>query len=805
MLGFVRKYRARPGLFVREVLGAEPQPWQEDALDRVCVKRVRRLSIRSGHGTGKIQCNQTLTPTTQGNRLWSDIEPGDEVFGSDGAPTLVTAKYPHHNWPFYKVTFDDGSFAMAGPEHLWNVRGRQERRKKVSGWRTMSTEDIMEAGVKRKNGASMARQWEIPAQGPAQFEEREVDIHPYLLGVWIGDGTRQLPEFCKPHEEVVDKVRSFGYEVSTKANGTQRRALNVSHLFRAEPLIEKGSHERYIPDDYKFNTVANRMALFEGLCDTDGEVQKSGAIGYGTTSKQLAEDVVWLARSLGCKAMLQPAVKRPFYTHNGERMQGRDFYRVTINAPFNPFTIKHRREAFKPSEHRYTVRWIDSIEFSHYGEGHCISVAAEDNLYLTKDFIVTHNTTTMAWAMLHTLTFSGSSKVICTAPAAGTLFDGLMAELKMWITKLPEALQELFEVTNDHIRVKAMPTEAFVSARTSSSDKPEALAGIHAARVLLVVDEASGVPEDVFKAARGSMSTSNATTVLIGNPTRNSGYFFDTHHVLKDWWECMHISCIGNPNVDPDFIEEVRTHYGEDSTEFRIRVLGEFPKDDGSSFIARESVMAAMEREFEVPDETPEVWGLDVARGGGDRVALCRRRGVVVPEINAWRGKDLMGTVGVVKALWDQTKSSDRPVEILVDAIGMGAGVADRLIELGLPAVAVNVSEGVGMMGQGVRMRDELWFRGKMMLTENGVSLPYDEELASELCTPTAEYMSNGRLKVEGKREMKRRGYQSPDKADAFLLTLYTNASPYETVTTKPVSNAYNRRGSLTRNLNAVV
>lgn len=417
-------------------------------------------------------------------------------------------------------------------------------------------------------------------------------------------------------------------------------------------------------------------------------------------------------------------------------------------------------------------------------------------------------TTGLAWAMIHTLIFAGECKVICTAPAAGTLFDGLMAEVKLWLGKLPPFLNELFDTTTEHVRLKSMPTGCFISARTSSADKPEALAGIHAPRVLLVADEASGIPEAVFKSAAGSMSTSNATTVLIGNPTRTSGYFFDTHHGLKDLWDTMHVSCIGNPNVDPDFIAQIKKQYGEDSNEYRIRVLGDFPLDDGESYISRESVDSAMDRTFEISKETPEVWGLDVARTGGDRVALAMRRGPVVSEVRAWAGKDLMGTVGVVKSMWDQLSEDLRPVEILVDAIGMGAGVADRLTEMGLPAVAVNVSETSGVLGQGARLRDELWFRMKMALTEHGIALPYDEELAGELSTPKGEYLSSGKLKIEGKRDMKRRGFNSPDKADAVLLTLYSNESPYDTVTTKPnsaASRAYHPRGPIRRNLNAVI
>lgn len=420
----------------------------------------------------------------------------------------------------------------------------------------------------------------------------------------------------------------------------------------------------------------------------------------------------------------------------------------------------------------------------------------------------TGKTTDLSWAMLHTLIFAAPCKVVCTAPAAGTLFDGLMAEVKTWINRMPPFLQELFDATTDHVRIKGLLQEAFISARTSSSDKPEALAGIHAPRVLLVVDEASGVPEAVFRAAFGSMSTTGATTVLIGNPTRNSGFFFDTHHKLADYWKRVHWSCVGNPNVAPEYIKQMADQYGADSNEYRIRVLGEFPLDDGASYISRVLVDEAMSRSMEVSEDTVEVWGLDVARMGGDRVCLAKRRGPVITSVDAWAGKDLMQTVGLVKNLWDATPYEHRPEEILVDAIGMGAGVVDRLTELGLPAIGVNVAETSGVLGVGMRMRDELWYRMRMALVEHGLVLPYDEELASELSTPKGEYHSNGKLKVESKSEMKRRGFKSPDKADAVNLTLYSNSSPYDTVSTGHsggYARAYNPRGALTSNVGAVV
>lgn len=391
-------------------------------------------------------------------------------------------------------------------------------------------------------------------------------------------------------------------------------------------------------------------------------------------------------------------------------------------------------------------------------------------------------TTGVSIAMIHTLVFEGPSvKVVCTAPSSNTLIDGLMAEVKTLIRRMPEALQELFDITSDHIRLRAMPDEAFLSARTSTADKPEALAGIHAARVLIVVDEASGVPEPVFNAAKGSMSTPNATTILIGNPTRTVGTFFECFHGDIERWDTMHVSCIGNPNVHQDFIDDMLAKYGPNDPEYHIRVLGNFPPSGTESYIGREIVDAAMARVLEVSPKTAEVWGLDVARYGADGCTLAKRKGPIVTEVKKWRGKNLMETVGIVYHEYMVTPEELQPAEILVDEIGMGAGVVDRLVELGLPAVGVNVAETSGDMGKGVRLRDDLWYRGKDLLLENKLQLPKgDEDLAKALTTPTFDYQSNGKLKIEGKKEIKRRGYESPDAADAVLLTLASTESPWD-------------------------
>jgi phage terminase large subunit len=375
--------------------------------------------------------------------------------------------------------------------------------------------------------------------------------------------------------------------------------------------------------------------------------------------------------------------------------------------------------------------------------------------------------TCCSWLLLwHQLT-RFPQKAVVTAPTAGQLFDALFAELKHWANRLPEALRELLDVQSEKITFKGAPESSFISARTSSAERPEALAGIHSEHVLLIADEAPAIPEQVFESASGSMSGHTASTILIGNPTRNSGLFFRTHHQLSSEWKTMHVSCIDNPLVSKDFIQQIASTYGEASNAYRVRVLGEFSLRDDDSLIPAELVDAAMTRDIVVDPQEPVIYGVDVARFGDDRTVLMKRQGNAVLGYKFWSGEDLMGTVGRIV----NEARMDNPVQIAVDTIGMGGGVADRLRELGLPCVDVNVSESVSMNQSAARLRDELWIAVKTYLETRAVKLPKDDELRQELIGPSYSFTSNGKIKVEGKSDMKRRGMRSPDIADALCLT----------------------------------
>jgi hypothetical protein len=216
--------------------------------------------------------------------------------------------------------------------------------------------------------------------------------------------------------------------------------------------------------------------------------------------------------------------------------------------------------------------------------------------------------------------------------------------------------------------------------------------------------------------------------------------------------------------------------YGEDSTVARVEVMGEFPKADDDAVIPMELVRSAMGRDVSLTLNEAIVWGLDVARFGGDNSALCIRQGNTVLDLQTFHSMDLMQLCGAIKNQYDDCMPLERPQEILVDVIGLGSGVVDRLREMDLPVRGINVAESPSSKKNYLNLRAELWFAIKDWLSKRDCRLPVDDELAAELVSPSYKYTSSGKIKLESKEEMKKRGIKSPDRADSLALTMASNA-----------------------------
>lgn len=441
-----------------------------------------------------------------------------------------------------------------------------------------------------------------------------------------------------------------------------------------------------------------------------------------------------------------------------------------VSNPFEEFVAEYRDDPVK-----FVVEVLGAKPLPYQAE-FLQAIADGERKMSVRSGHGTGKSTSASWAMLWYVLLRFPNKVVVTAPTSGQLFDALFAELKRWINELPKQLQPMLTVKSDRVELAAAPSEAFISARTSRAETPEALAGVHSENVLLVVDEASGVPEKVFEAAAGSMSGHSATTILLSNPTRSSGTFFESQTRLAGSWWTRRWSCVDSPLVSEEFVDEMRLRYGEDSSAFRIRVLGEFPLSDDNTIIPFHLVESAMHRDIEVTPDMRPVWAVDPARFGADRTAFCKRVGNVVTEIKSWQGLDLMQTVGRVMAEYEALPMSQRPSEIMVDSIGVGGGVVDRLRELGAPVRGVNVSEAPSLGQTYNNLRTELWFKTKAWLEDRSCRIPDNDDLVADLTGIRYSFTSSGKMQAESKDAMKKRGLKSPDLADALCLTMASDA-----------------------------
>ncbi len=387
-------------------------------------------------------------------------------------------------------------------------------------------------------------------------------------------------------------------------------------------------------------------------------------------------------------------------------------------------------------------------------------------------------------------------KIPVVAGGQSQLVDTIWPEIAIWWRRLPEPLRDQIDIQKERVVVKVAPDEAFAVARTASKDNPQAMAGFHAPFLMFLVDEASGVSEAAYEVAIGALSTEGAIAILAGNPTKASGFFFDTHNKLRSRWHCVHVSSEDVPTAR-GHIDDIIQRYGRNSNAYRVRVLGEFPTQDDETVIPLELVLAARGRDIAKSDVWP-VWGVDVARHGDDRTVVVRRQGNTIlgaPVI--WQNLDLRQVAGRIVELYRATLNNEKPREIIIDVIGMGYGVYDILRSPGGEVRELvrgcNVSEQPANSERFARLRDEIWFKGRDWFAEKDCHIPTGlpnppeneaiEEMIAELTAATYDFTANGKVVVERKADMKKRGLRSPDIADAFLLTLaggiYPRTNPH--------------------------
>ena len=766
-----------------------------------------RVSVASGHGIGKGHVLSEMIDTPHGRKRFGDLKTGDYVFGADGVPTRVVGIPYRGVRPCYKVVFDDGSSTIVSREHLWSVRGRQERRKGSPSWRTLETQELVELGVKRSNGKALARQWEVPRQGAAQYPEADLPLDPYLVGLLIGNGslTNRTPRLAISSPEVFQYLDSIvaleECSITYAENYANVSIPGVYEEVRQAGICGKKSNEKDIPDAYKFSSIEQRSELFRGLMDSDGEVTKTGSLVYSTTSRQLAEDVVWLARSLGGKAQIQPTVKQPFYyNERHEKVAGLPCYRVTLTMPrgFVCGRYKERVERIKPTiEDRYLTRWIDSIEYVGDFETMCISVEASDGLYQANDFIVTHNSATTAMVVTWLLATRPHAKGVVTATTALQLETKTFAEIKKWLKA--SLVADMFEVQSRSIYAKESPETWRIDIQTCREENSEAFAGQHSASSssFYIFDEASGVPDKIWEVAEGGLTDGEPFMFVFGNPTKNSGKFFECFHRDAARWTRYKVDSRDVALTNKNTIKEWADNFGEESDFFKVRVRGEFPDNASTQFIPTAAVEASTKREapgLHGNDMKRAILGLDIARFGDDASVLTTRVGrdaVSIPQ-KEFRKLDgrMLGEATIAHAQYLLDGLGFDEVRIYFDRANVGAAVWDyfryEVVDPRIRYYPVDFGSGASNKNLYANKRAEIWGRMKAWFVVDGGVIPENKDLVTELTAPEYFYNDRQQIQLERKKDLKDRIGCSPDHADSLALTF--SDSNVDTVAERSIS-----------------
>lgn len=372
-------------------------------------------------------------------------------------------------------------------------------------------------------------------------------------------------------------------------------------------------------------------------------------------------------------------------------------------------------------------------------------------------------------------------KILCTAPTKHQLHDILWAEVSKW-KRNSKSLDKDFEWTSEKIYLKGSQEEWFAIARTSN--KPDALQGTHAEHVLIIIDEASGVPDIVFEPVLGSMSTIDAKLLMCGNPTQLAGFFYESHTTKRELYKTHTIDGSKCERVDKNYVQTIIDMFGKDSDVYRVRVAGEFPKANPDSFIGLDMIRT----EKKVIDIVESIdLGVDVARYGDDEsVVATTYNKSQVEKLNVFKHNDTMRLTGqivnIIKML--NLKYPSIIVRVKIDCDGLGVGVYDRLkeviVEKNLKAKAIECHFG----GKGGKVSyDEpieyynstgiMWGTLRSKLKNNEITIPNNEELIKQITNRKYFINSDGTIKLERKEDMKKRNVHSPDRADAVVLSLY--------------------------------
>jgi hypothetical protein len=379
----------------------------------------------------------------------------------------------------------------------------------------------------------------------------------------------------------------------------------------------------------------------------------------------------------------------------------------------------------------------------------------------------------VAWIIGWFMSTRDNPQIIVTANTETQLLTKTWRTLARWYKLMLNG--HWFDWTATKFSYKQSPESWYAAATPWNENNPEAFAGTHDKHVLVIFDEASNIKDVIWEKIDGAMSTRGAMWICFGNPTRNTGRFFEAFHKYKKWWITRQIDSRDCKHADKVWADRFVEMFGLDADRTRYQILGKFPETETGKLISTSAVIRAQNTQLE-PESwilMPKVMGVDVARFGDNFSTICIRQGRKVFPIQVLPKMDLMATAHHVA----EAIRKERPTQVFVDGSGIGAGVVDRLRQLNFSVVDVNG----GNQSQNPRFlnkRAETWWGLKEFIEDSECELPPDPPgksnlttLKEELTAVSYDYTDKGRIRLDRKEDLVKEHGFSPDKADALALT----------------------------------
>lgn len=390
-----------------------------------------------------------------------------------------------------------------------------------------------------------------------------------------------------------------------------------------------------------------------------------------------------------------------------------------------------------------------------------------------------------AWVILWILSTRPHAKGVVTANTSDQLRTKTWGELGKWRKRCITG--HWFEYNNAkgsmNIYHKNFPESWRADAQTCREENAEAFAGLHSAgsTPFYIFDEASAVPEKIWEVAEGGLTDGEPMFFCFGNPTRNTGSFYQCFNRFKHRWNTRQVDSRTAKMTNKSLIAKWAQDYGEDSDFFRVRVLGRFPKGGDMQFIPGDVVHQAQKRVARYLGDDPLICGIDMARGGDDNCMITFRRGKDARSEKTYRipGEKSRDSMVVISKLTD-ILDRHKPDASFLDETGLGGPIVDRLNQLGYSVVGVNFGGKASDERRFVNKAAEMWWRMRQWLQQGG-AIKDNPELEAELTGREYGHNDKDQLVLERKKDMKKRGLASPDWADAIALTFAQHVPKRET------------------------